>query len=172
MKHRLSGVVFVIASSIVAQTPGAARGSFASENPLAAEHLDSLPADIRRAVAQREQACRKAAAGHYFSTSIEASGHRFVVLHFEEFYCPGSRKICDAAGCLHEVFLDTGGRRVRVFAANAKEITMTNAAGVAGLEMFRAGIRTLFCWNGRSFRPAVNRNKNEYQTISLNAQVC
>lgn len=152
MNRLLSGVVLVIVSAIVVQSPAAARGAgFASENPLAAEHIDALPTDVRRAVDQHKRECGTAAAGHYFSTSIAASGRRFVSLHFEKLYCPGRRSICDAAGCLHEVFVEMKGRHVRVFAMHAEEITMTNAGGVAGLEMIRAGTRTLLRWNGSSF---------------------
>lgn len=153
--NKLLSAVLIVAVSIVARSPSLARSGFASENPLAAEHIDALPTDIRRSVTQREQACGKAAAGHYFSTSIDASGRRFIALHFEKFYCPGSRTICNA-GCLHEVFLETGGRHIRVFAAHAEEITMTNAGGVAGLEMLHGGRRTLFQWNGGRFKPSTN----------------
>ena len=49
-----------------------ARGSMATERPWASEHIEGLPADIRRAVVARERACgNAAAAAHYFSVSIE-----------------------------------------------------------------------------------------------------
>jgi hypothetical protein len=166
MCRHLSGAVLLIASLIVGQSPAAARGAgFASENPLAAEHIEGLPLDIRRSLVRLERKCGTSIAGHYFSVSIKASGRSFVALHFEKFYCPGSLKtICGAAGCLHEVFLETGGRHVRVFAAHAEEITMTNAGGVAGLEMLHGATRILFQWNGRGFgRSSNNRLGAQHQ---------
>ena len=88
-----------------------ARGSSSNERPWAAEHVDNLPPDIPRAVAAREAAGgNKAAAGHYFSVSIVAGGLRFRSLHFEDFACSNRASVCNAHGCLHEVYLESGGR--------------------------------------------------------------
>lgn len=63
---------------LLAAGQAAGRGSSGSENPWAAEHIEGLPADIRRGITARERACgNKAAARHYFSVSIEAQGRRF-----------------------------------------------------------------------------------------------
>lgn len=117
MIRYLLGAVILITSSILVQTSLAARGGgFASENPLAAEHIGDLPIEIRRSLKRFERECGAPVAGHHFSTSIEASGRRFIALHFETFYCPGSLAICDEDGCLHEIFAETPNGRVRVFA--------------------------------------------------------
>lgn len=161
MKILYSVGTLLVACSIAAQSSAVARGSLATENPFAAEHIDALPSDIRRAVAQRERACRgNSAAGHYFSVSIDASGRRFIALHFENFYCPGRRAaVCNATGCVHEVFVETQGRQTRVLELRADEIKMTNAGGIAGLEVTRGGIKTWLKWNGRQF---VNTNRNGF----------
>lgn len=145
-------ILLVASLAGILSTGTEARGSFATENPWAAEHIDALPTDIRRAITRRERACGgPAAAGHYFSVSIDASGRRFIALHFENFHCPGSRPVCDATGCLHEVFVEKAGRQVRVFAISADEMNMTNAGGIAGLEVTRGRIKTRLKWNGGQF---------------------
>lgn len=152
MKLLFAGAILLVASLVGAQSSAMARGSFATENPWAAEHIDALPTDIRRAVARRERACGgPAAAGHYFSVSIDASGRRFIALHFENFRCAGIRPVCDATGCLHEVFVEKAGRQVRVFAVVADDVKMTNLGGAAGLEVTRGSIKTSLTWNGRRF---------------------
>ena len=149
---RLLGFATLFATLIFAQVSATARGSFATEKPWAAEHIEALPTDIRHAVAKRERACGgQAAAGHYLSVEIDASGRRFIALHFENFHCPGSRAVCDSTGCLHEVFVESAGRQARVFAINADEVKMTNLGGTAGLEVTRGGTKTILKWNGRQF---------------------
>ena len=152
---RLLGFATLLATMIFTQVSADARGSFATEKPWAAEHIDALPADIRHTVTKHERACGgQAAAGHYFSVEIDASGRRFIALHYENFYCPGSRAVCGSTGCLHEVFVETAGRRARVFTINADEVKMTNLGGKAGLEVTRGGIKTALKWNGRQFLQA------------------
>lgn len=153
---RVLALSVMIATLISSQYPAAARGSFATENPWAAEHIDALPPDIRRAVARRERACGggTTAARHYFSVSLDASGRRFIALHFENFHCPSSGAVCNPTGCLHEIFVEKTGRQVLVFAASAYDVKMTNIGGAAGLEVTRGGTKTAFKWNGRQFMRA------------------
>lgn len=131
-----------------------ARGSFAQEHPFAAEHINQLPADIRRGLTSRARACgSKVAAAHYFSTTIEADGLRFRSLHFEEFACEAPGAICQPGGCLHEIYLESGGRSRLVFSTYARELRMTNHGGIAGLEVLGNSVRRMLRWNGRSFVP-------------------
>lgn len=116
----------------------AIRGSCATENPWAPEHIEGLPPDIRRGILARERACGgKAAAAHYFSVSIEAGGCRFVPLHFEDFACANRAAVCNGGGCMHEVYLESHGRHrlwLQIPAKNAtcrKKLSVTEAAGVA-----------------------------------------
>lgn len=135
--------------------PAQARGGMATERPQAAEHIEALPADLRRGLAARERACgNAAAAGHYFSVSIPAGGQRFESLHFEDFVCTNRATICNAAGCLHEVYLESGGRHRLVFSARAGEVRLTNDAGIAGIVVIQESATQLFRWNGHSFTPA------------------
>ena len=131
-----------------------ARGSSSNERPWAAEHVDNLPPDIPRAVAAREAAGgNKAAAGHYFSVSIVAGGLRFRSLHFEDFACSNRASVCNAHGCLHEVYLESGGRHRLVFSVRARDVKMTDG-GAASLEVNYGTSNQFFRWNGARFVPA------------------
>ena len=139
---------------LASQMQCAARGSSSSERPWAAEHIDNLPPDIRRRIAARETACgNQAAAGHYFSVSIVAGGLRFRSLHFEEFACVNRASLCNARGCLHEVYLESGGRHRLVFSARAHDLKMIDGAA-AGIEVNYGTSNQLFRWNGTRFVPA------------------
>lgn len=130
-----------------------ARGSIASERPYAAEHIDLLPADIRHGLIRLERQCGgKAAATHYFSTTIGAGGLHFRSLHFENFACEQREAICRADQCLHEVYLERAGHSRRVFSAYVDDIKLINEAGIVGLQF--AGDRpAILRWNGRTFVP-------------------
>lgn len=149
----MAGPLFL--ACLLASGQAQARGSMATERPWASEHIDRLPADIRRGIVARERACgNAAAAGHYFSVSIEAGGRNFVSLHFEDFACTNRAAVCNGGGCLHEVYLDTGGRHRLVFSARARELRLTNDGGVAGIEVSHGVSKKLFRWSGRRFVPA------------------
>lgn len=149
------GISAICAIGLIAsQMQCAARGGLSNERPWAAEHVDNLPPDLRRAVAAREAACgNKAAAGHYFSVSIVAGGLRFISLHFEEFACSNRASVCNAQGCLHEVYLESGGRHRLVFSTHAHDIKMTDGAA-AGIQVNHGASNQFFRWNGARFVPA------------------
>ncbi|WP_245270125.1 hypothetical protein [Nitrobacter hamburgensis] len=151
LRSMTAGAICLLAALIDMHAVAAARGGLASENPLAAEHVDALPTDIRRAVAIRKRACgNKAAAAHYFSVSIEAGGRRFVSLHFEDFVCANRAAVCVADRCLHEVYLESHGRYRIVFRTHASDLKLINA-GAAGIEVTDGTSRQFFRWNGRRF---------------------
>lgn len=152
---RVLGVLCLTAtlmSTMMIDVAQAQRGGVASENPWAAEHIEGLPIDIRKHVEGHARECgNPAAAAHYFSVSIEASGRRFYAQHFEELSCNRRAAVCRPEGCLHEVFLDNGGRQRQVFSIYARDIKLTNDGGTAGIEVVTdAGVRR-YAWNGRRF---------------------
>ncbi|MCP4618071.1 MAG: hypothetical protein GY844_16760 [Bradyrhizobium sp.] len=129
----------------------AARG-IGQEHPYAAEHIDNLPADVRRAVLAHERACGgKAAATHYFSTSIATPTLSLLSLHFENFSCPNRGVLCSAAGCLHEIYAGRGMNYRRVFSVQAEDVRLTKAGDAVGLEVRRGGATQLYRWNGSGF---------------------
>ena len=131
-----------------------ARSGMATERPWASEHIEGLPADIRRRIVAIERACgNAAAAAHYFAVSIEAGGQRFVSLHFEEFACGNRAVVCNGNGCLHEIYAESRGRYRIVFSRKALDVRMTNAGGIAGLEVSQLDTSETYRWNGRGFTP-------------------
>ena len=131
-----------------------ARG-IGQEHPFAAEHIEGLPADVRRAVLTHERACGgKAASTHYFAVSIAIPGESFLSLHYEDFSCPNRGTLCTAAGCLHEVYAGKGAGYRRVFSVYAEDVRLTTAGGIAGLEVRQGGATQLYQWNGSAFAPA------------------
>lgn len=141
-------------SLIFVQTTGqaSARGGMAAEKPWASEHIEQLPSDIRRRIVALERACgNAAAAAHYFVVSIEAGGQRFLSLHFEDFACGNRVAVCNGNGCLHEIYMESRGRYRIVFSEKAIDVRMTNAGGIAGLEVSQPNTKKLYHWNGSSF---------------------
>lgn len=132
----------------------------ATERPWAKENIERLPPDIRRDIEGHANTCNSApAATHYFSLSIEASGLRFYAQHFENFACQQRHAVCRPQGCLHEVFIDDGRRQRHVFSVYARDITLTNHGGAAGVTVIMDdGTRSLI-WNGRSFVPGKSTRK-------------
>lgn len=93
---------------------------------------------------------RKAAATHYFSTTIEAGGLHFRSLHFETFACERREAICRAKRCLHEVYLEQRGHSRRVSSAYVDDLKLINDGGTAGLEL-EGGRASILRWNGCTF---------------------
>ncbi|MBI3700546.1 MAG: hypothetical protein HY242_08920 [Afipia sp.] len=146
------GLIVLFAGLFDMQHPGAARGGFAAEHPLASEHVETLPKDIRREISKHERDCgNKASAAHYFAVSIEADGQKFVSLHFEDFACANRAAICREDGCLHEVYAEARGRHRLVFSAHARDVKMTNDRGVVKLRIENGVSARVLKWNGRSF---------------------
>jgi len=142
----------LIATAWCVVDPAQARSARGGEDPWAAEHIEGLPEDIRRDVRGHAKACgNAAAAAHYFSVSIEASGVRFRAQHFEDFSCANRAVVCHAEGCLHEVFLDNGKRQRLVFSIYARDVRLTNYGGVAGIEVVQDAGKRSFRWNGQRF---------------------
>jgi hypothetical protein len=83
-----------------------ARGSLGnSDPPWNAEHIDHLPEEVRKAVTRL---CGQPPnAAHYFATYSENS--RLISLHFEHYHCPTNKTLCTQAGCLHQVYVLSGG---------------------------------------------------------------
>lgn len=159
-----SSLVLIVIAPVVLFTTmtGSAksRGGLASERPWAASHVEELPSYIRRHVHGFVKACgNAAAAAHYFCTSMEASGRRFYAQHFEDFACARRAVVCRPTGCLHEVFVSDGKRQRLVFSSFARDIKLTNDAGVAGLEVTQDGDDVAFVWNGRRFVPAQKQQR-------------
>lgn len=138
-----------------------ARGSFATENPWASEHIEGLPNGIRGEVLARARACgNKAAAAHYFLVSIAAGGTRFVSLHFEDFACSNRSVVCDDGLCLHQLYLDLRGRQRLVFSTRALDLRMFKDGDTVGIEVMGGPSAGRYRWQGGHFvRSVISRQR-------------
>jgi hypothetical protein len=88
-----------------------ARGGMPSEGRWNPEHIDGLPAEIRDAIATYARVCGGTlAAEHSFAHYFQRGTVNLIGLHFEHLRCGNKAAICTAAGCLHQVYISTGGR--------------------------------------------------------------
>lgn len=156
-----AGALLLLAAALSCGEAVARSSGFATEHPLAAEHIEGLPPDIRGDALARARACgNKAAAAHYFSVSIQSGGTRFVSLHFEEFVCMNRAAVCDDGLCLHRLYLDSRGRQRLVFSTRARELTMFNVGNTVGFEVIGGPSAGHYRWQGGRFvRSAVAREK-------------
>src|SRR6266478_4531292 len=96
----------MLLSFICHMSPAIARGGGSTpDHPWNPEHISQLPAEVRNAVSHLCGPSLRAA--HYFATYSENS--RFLNLHFEHSQCQ-SQRVCTQAGCLHQVYVLSGGR--------------------------------------------------------------
>jgi hypothetical protein len=83
-----------------------ARGGLHLLDPsLNPQHINGLPAEVRNALAHM---CRGAQAQHQFAGYSQ--NLRTLVLHFERLHCADRGEFCTQGGCLHQVYVSTGGR--------------------------------------------------------------
>jgi hypothetical protein len=98
-------LAFVVAALMSTSSPAFARGGMGSEDRWNPHHISDLPSEIQNAVARL---CGQSSpAEHHFAGYFDNS--RRIVLHFEHFSCDGRGALCTQAGCLHQVYVSTGG---------------------------------------------------------------
>jgi len=78
-------------------------GNMRSEDRYEPQHIESLPPEVRQAVIRL---CPTPRALHSFASY--ANNLQEVVLHFEHLYC-GAKTFCGPSGCLHQIFVSSGG---------------------------------------------------------------
>jgi hypothetical protein len=126
---RFSKIGFVLVAVMIltlASFRADSKASRASNNLWADAHIDGLPTDIQTALAAQSAACQERRAMHEFSTYLSAgdSKYHFVSLHFEYFACQDRSLICGPEGCLHQVYMSTGGRYRLVYSAKVPEMEL------------------------------------------------
>ena len=101
----LAITIGVLLSFISHASPAFSRGGLSAEDRWNPEHINQLPTEIQNAIGRM---CAKSPrAEHYFAIYFENS--RLIVLHFEHFRCGDQGALCTQAGCLHQVYVSTGG---------------------------------------------------------------
>jgi hypothetical protein len=90
------------------------------------QHIDSLPAEIRSAIAPYARVCGgPLAAEHSFVRYFQSGTAKLIGLHFEHLRCSNRAAVCTAAGCLHQVYISTGGRYRLLRSSYVPELDLT-----------------------------------------------
>jgi len=92
--------------AIISQVPPAfgRAGGMHAEDPWNPQHVNGLPPEIRSVLGHM---CAAPRAQHQFAGYFQNS--RVLVLHFERLRCGDRAAYCTQAGCLHQVYVSTGG---------------------------------------------------------------
>jgi hypothetical protein len=90
------------------------------------QHIGGLPAEIRNAIAPYARACgTPLAAEHAFARYFQSGTAKLIGLHFEHLRCADRATVCKAAGCLHQVYISTGGRYRLLRSSYVPELDLT-----------------------------------------------
>ena len=88
-----------------------ARSSMPADDRWNPQHIDGLPSEVRHAIAPYARICAgPLAAEHSFARYLQSGTVKLIGLHFENVRCGNRASICKASGCLHQVYISTGGR--------------------------------------------------------------
>lgn len=153
LKNRtLAATIFILCLSGLSQS-ASSRGGIARD-PWNPAHLANLPPEIRVEAERWEVACgAPIAAAQRFALYLTTPGTRFVALHFDDFQCRNRGIVCDASGCLHEVYVAVRGRYRKVLALRAQDVRLVREQDAALLEVQdrSSGARRILRWNGSRF---------------------
>jgi hypothetical protein len=90
------------------------------------QHLSVLPVEIRNAIAPYARVCGgPLAAEHSFVRYFQSGNAKLIGLHFEHLRCGNRAAVCKAAGCLHQVYISTGGRYRPLRSSYVPELDLT-----------------------------------------------
>ena len=124
------------------------------QDPWNPAHLTNLPPEIRDQAKKWETACgAPIAATQRFALYLTTPGTQFVALHFDDFQCRNRGVVCNASGCLHEVYVAARGRYRKVLALRAQDVRLVREQDAALLEVqdSSGGARRILRWNGSRF---------------------
>jgi hypothetical protein len=90
------------------------------------QHIGGLPLEIRNAIAPYARVCGGSlAAEHSFVRYFQRGTAKLIGLHFEHLRCNNRAAVCTAAGCLHQVYISTGGRYRLLRSSYVPELDLT-----------------------------------------------
>jgi hypothetical protein len=107
LKIMLTVVLLLGGGFISAQARG---GRVSLEDRWNPQHIGGLPVEIRKSIAPYARICGgPLAAEHSFARYFQSGNAKLIGLHFEHLRCGDRAAVCKAAGCLHQVYISTGG---------------------------------------------------------------
>jgi hypothetical protein len=103
-------VAVALALTSCVAAPAVGRESYGNHVAWAADHLSSLPPEIKASVMRYQAACGEPlAATHFFAVPSKAAAGTVLALHFENLWCANRQVVCRGDACLHEVYTQTSG---------------------------------------------------------------
>jgi hypothetical protein len=103
-----------------------ARSSVPADDRWNPQHIDGLPSEVRSAIAPYVRVCGgPLAAEHSFARYFQNRTVKLIGLHFEGLRCGNRRAVCKSAGCLHQVYISTGGRYRLLRSSYVPELDLT-----------------------------------------------
>jgi hypothetical protein len=104
---RIGGAILLAACGSVF---GHGAGGPAREDRWNPQHINGLPPEIRNAIASYARICGvPLAAEHQFALYWQKGSVKLIGLHFERLRCDNRTALCRPSGCLHQVYISTGG---------------------------------------------------------------
>jgi hypothetical protein len=117
-----TAALLVLAGSISA----GARSSMPADDRWNPQHIDALPPEARNAIAPYARICGgPLAAEHSFARYFQNGRVKLIGLHFEGLRCGNRDAVCKSAGCLHQVYISTGGRYRLLSSSYVPELDLT-----------------------------------------------
>jgi len=126
MLRRLQLILTLILLALAGINPATARGAMPAEDRWNLQHIAGLPAEIRSAIAKYASLCGGTlAAEHAFALYYRRGAVNLIGLHFEHLRCDNRAAICTANGCLHQVYVSTGGQYHLLSSSYMPELDLT-----------------------------------------------
>jgi hypothetical protein len=89
------------------------------------QHMD-LPVEVRNAIAPYARVCGgPLAAEHSFVRYFQSGTAKLIGLHFEHLRCADRAAVCRPTGCLHQVYISSGGRYRLLRSSYVPELDLT-----------------------------------------------
>jgi hypothetical protein len=119
----------------------------------------NLPPEVRAEIQKIAPSCERPLAAHStFDRYLQdKSGDHFISLRFQNLRCD-HQAVCNASGCLQQVYMSNGGRYRLVWSGYAADIELEQMDPVGGLNVTcsvaQPGCSRLLRWNGSRFAPS------------------
>lgn len=90
------------------------------------QHIGVLPVEIRNTIAPYARVCGgPLAAEHSFVRYFQSGTANLIGLHFEHLRCADRAAVCRPAGCLHQVYISSGGKYRLLRSSYVPELDLT-----------------------------------------------
>jgi hypothetical protein len=126
MLRQLQLTVIVALLVLAGSISASARSSIPADDRWNAQHIGALPPEVRNAIASYAHICGgPLAAEHSFARYYQNGNVKLIGLHFENVRCGNRGAVCKSAGCLHQVYVSTGGRYRLLSSSYVPELDLT-----------------------------------------------